>query len=116
MQADDAGRVDQDIAAELVHVARRRLGESASGHEFEISPNRRRAPNIPASAALHAVRPIERQRVIDEDRPCEFRFADIRLDERTGLEGYNRHTHAERIKRCFLLPQLRQMLPAGQSP
>ena len=52
---------------------------------------------------------------VNQDRPLQSGITDIAFHKRTALERHNGDAHIEPAKSIFLLPQLRQMLTAGQS-
>ena len=52
---------------------------------------------------------------VNQDRPVQPGITRIVLHERTALKRHNGNPDTEPAKCAFLLPQLRQMLTAGQS-
>ena len=64
---------------------------------------------------MHAVRCVESPRLVHQQRPLKTGLADISLGNRAELEGHDRDVDVRLLQLLFVLPQLRQMLPAGQS-
>ena len=116
MHTDHTVRVDQDVAPQLIHITLRTVKPPAAQQQFEIRPTRGQTVNVPPPTAVHPVGRVQRPSLIDEKRPAQLRFTLVDLRQGADLERHNEDLDAQRLHFVFMLPQLRQMLPARQSP
>jgi hypothetical protein len=115
VKTHDSLRINDHVAATLVRIIRRQTHALSAGDQLEIQPNRARANEINPPGMLHAVGVIKHPLAIDDHRPVELCFGDIRFGDRQGLEG---NDHDLRVAICqFRRPvaQLRDMFAARQS-
>jgi len=64
---------------------------------------------------LHSVGRVQRPQLIDQQRPREVSFADVGAGDWPRIECHDRDLDSQTVELRFLLPQLRQMLSAGES-
>jgi len=115
VQADDSLGVNQYVPAELIGIAGRRLPSMPLPQQFRIAPPGRRPPDIPPVPPFHPIGCVQSQVFIDQDRPGQLRFLGIRPRQGEALKRHHHDLHAKVVKFRFVLPQLRQVIPTGQS-
>ena len=109
-------RIDEHVAAELLHVGAGSLKTPTSEQQFAVRPPRSRSEDVPPAAAIHSVSRIQQSRLIDQQRPGQTRLSDIRHRHRPGFKSHHADFDAQRGDLAFPLSQLRQMFATGQSP
>ena len=70
---------------------------------------------MPPLAAEHAVPPIKRPRLVDENGPPKARIVRVRARPLAALERHHDDASVEFLERPFVLLQLQQMPAARQS-
>ena len=75
MEADDARRIDQNVATELSRVASGIFRQPAARELLHVRDPRPRSPDVPHVSPVHAVAAVQRAIVIDQngERDLEFR-------------------------------------------
>jgi hypothetical protein len=116
MKPDNANRVDQDITAALADIAGRFFRQLAVQYLFQVSPPGLWTPNIPETSGQHPIGPVKFPVLINQDRPWQFGLFYILAGEIAGLKGNDHNLDPESRKTFFMVPQLRQVSPARQSP
>ncbi len=115
VQANDACRVDEHVAAKLFHVTGR-IAEPPAPHEkFGVDPPRSGAQNIPPSTTFHPVRRVKIAWLIHQESPTQIGFTDVGLGEQSCFECHDDDFYPKRLNLVLVLSQLRQMLSARQS-
>ena len=112
---DDAGRIDQNIASQLVHVGGRQLEASAANQELQIHPPGRWSPYVPPVSVSHPVGPVQIERPIQQDRPPQTGVADIRVHRWSAFKRHHSDADAKRIQLVIVRSQLRQVFTTRQS-
>ena len=64
---------------------------------------------------FHTVSGINLSRLVHQQRPRQIRFTDVQACQQTGLERDDGDLDPQSLNLVFFLPQLRQMLAAGES-
>ena len=90
-------------------------GRSSPEQLFRVRPPRAWAPDVPPPAAEHAVLPIERPRLVDENGPHDAGIVCVRASPRPALERDHDDADIEFLKRRFVMLQLQHMPTARQS-
>lgn len=115
LQANDAARIDQHVAPQLIWITLRTTQLPAPQQQSDVHPNAGRAIDIPPLATIHPIRRVKPARLVHDDRPLELRLLDIRLHERAEFERDDDHANVLPFEFRLDLPQLRQMFTAGES-
>jgi hypothetical protein len=116
MEANDSTGIDQDVPSELKDIAGYFARAPTAGKQLHIRPPCRRSPNMPEPSTFHSIGAVEAASFINQDRPRQAGVANIVLRERTTLKSHDGNLDAESAQFTLILPQLRQVLTAGQSP
>ena len=115
MQGNDSVRIYENISAPLVNVPFR-LPQSLSLHYLlQISPPCFRPPDVPEGSGQHPVVPVCFARVIDQKRPGQGSFSHVTAGEEVVFERDHCNFHVPSGEFIFMITQLRDVRPAGQS-
>ena len=114
---DRARRIHENVSAELTRIAVEASGSWRSSSEqlLRVRPPRAWTPDVPRRAEEHAVGPVDRPRLIDENGPPKARVVRVRAGLWAALERHHDRAGIEFLKRPFVLLQLQQMPAARQS-
>ena len=115
VEPDDACRIDEDIAGQLIHVGCWLVEASASKQELGIDPPCRGSPDIPPVPETHSVGSVQIERPIQQDRPPQAGVADIRVHQWAAFERHHNDADAKRFQLVTVLSQLRQVFTTRQS-
>jgi len=107
--------IHDNVATQLVDVARRAPRPMASRDQPGVRPPGRGPPDRRPPATAHPVGAVEDTPPVDQQGPPETRLARVLFGPLPRLEGYDHDPQAQPFRFLFVPPQLRQVLPAGQS-
>jgi len=116
VEPHDARRIDEHIAPELSRVGAGVFRQPATRELFHVRQPRPASPDVPQASPVHAVAAVQRAVVVDEHGPGDFRFREVRANERRGLERHHRDPNSQLLERSLVLLQLQQVPAAGESP
>ncbi len=116
MEPHDSAGVYENISSSLAYVPFRLFGQAAVSDLFEVSPPGVWSPYIPKACLKHAVGPVKLTCRIDQKRPAKARILDIGPGKKSSFKSYDRNLYTTTVEIGFVLLQLHQVPPAGQSP
>ena len=115
LQSHDACRIDENIAAELSRIRARVPRSPAARKLFPVGPPGSRSPDVPQMAPMHPVVAVQRAVAVAENGPRDLCFRHVCTHEQRGLERHRHNPRPQLLERPFVLLQLQQMPPAGES-
>lgn len=117
MEANDPGRIDQDVAAQLLKVHRTGTLDRAafSKDQIQVSLHRRPTQYACPGPTAHIKLGIQLSLRIRDKTPGHFQFGLIQTDHAHLLERHNHDLDRSFDKFVLGLLQLQQVLAAGQS-
>ena len=115
MKANYSVRIDENISAPLANVPFR-LPQPLSLHcQLQINPPCFRPPNVPEGCGEHPVLPVGFPGVIDQKRPGQGSFGHVTAGKQTVLKRDHCDFHVPSDEFIFMITQLRDVRPTGQS-
>jgi hypothetical protein len=115
MQGNDPVRIDENIPSPLENVPFRLPQPFPLHQEPQVSPPRFRPPYIPEGCGEHPVLPVGFTGVIDQKRPGQGSFGHVTAGKEIALERDHCDFHVPSVKFIFMITQLRDVRPAGES-
>jgi hypothetical protein len=115
MQGNDSVRIDENISAPLVNVPFRLPQPLPLHYLLQINPPCFRPPYVPEGRGEHPVLPVGFAGIIDQKRPGQGSFGDITAGKKTVLKRDHCDLHVPSGEFIFMITQLRDVRPAGQS-
>jgi len=115
MQPHDAGRVDQHIPAALVDIARCPMRLLSFHKGQRIDPPGFWPPHVPEGSGEHAVVAVGLTRLVNQQRPGQTGFLDVLTGKKVIIKGDDDNPDIAPAEFRFLITQLRDVRPAGQS-
>lgn len=115
MQGNDSVRIDENISAPLVNVPFRLPQPLSLHYLLQINPPCFRPPYVPEGSGEHPVIPVCCAGVIDQKRPGQGSICNVTAGEEVVLERDHCDLHVPSGEFIFMITQLRDVRPAGQS-
>ena len=115
VQGHPPHRIHEDVAAQLVNIARGASQPMTSGGQLNICPPGRRSPDRQPPPMAHPVGPIEGAAPVNQQGPPETVLAHVLFGALPSLERHDYDAQVQRLDLVLMPPQLRQVLAAGQS-
>jgi len=115
VQADGPARVDQHVSATLIYVPSRSCDLLPLDDLLQVSPPDFRTPNIPKGSGKHAVVPVRFAGIIDKKGPAHRSIFNVSARKIAALKRYHHDLYVPPAEFLFVITQLRDVRPAGES-
>jgi hypothetical protein len=115
VQTDGPAGVDQHVSATLVYVPSRFCDLLPLDDLLQVSPPGFRTPNIPKGSGKHAVVPVRFAGIIDKKRPAKRSIFNVSARKMAALKRYHHDLYVPPAEFLFMITQLRDVRPAGES-
>ena len=115
VETDGTARVDQHVSATLVYVPSRFCDLLPLDDLLQVSPPGFRTPNIPKGSGKHAVVSVRLAGIIDEKGPGNRSIFDVSARKIAALKSYHHDLYVPPAEFLFVITQLRDVRPAGES-
>jgi hypothetical protein len=115
MHPHDSPWIDQDVAPQLPPVPPRFARQPATKYQDQVPDDGRQPVNAPPASARHSVGRVKLLVRVQQQRPWQLRFPEIRKGHEVCVERDDFDTHIQLVQPLFLLPQLRQVLTTRRS-
>lgn len=115
VQGDPPHRIHEDIAAQLVNIARGASQPVTSNDQLNICPPGCRSPDRRPPTMAHPVGCIQGTAPVNQQGPPETRLAHVLFGALPSLERHDYDAQIQPLDLVLVPPQLRQVLAAGQS-
>jgi hypothetical protein len=108
-------RINDDVSAELPHVTCNGTQTPSLNDQPSVGRPCREAEDIAPASSHHPVSVVGLAILVQQKRPKQSFFANVRFGNPAFLERDRHHGHSPRFQRGFVLPQLRQMFLTQKS-
>jgi len=115
MQPNHSVRVDQNVAAPLMDIVRGLMQFLPFQQLLQIDPPVAWGPQIPERSIKHVILKIDFAFSINQQWPFQSGFRNILTGKKVVFKGNNDDFDLEPAKLGFMITQLRDVRPAGQS-
>src|SRR5512133_1824015 len=115
MQPHNSVRVDQNIAAPLMDIVGGLMQFLPFQQFLQIDPQVARGPQIPERSIEHVIVVVGFAIFINQQWPFQIGFRNILTGKKVVFKGNNNNFDLEPAELSFMITQLRDVRPTGQS-